>query len=105
MTHETKLWGGRFSEGTAASVEQFTASIHYDCRLYKHDIAGSRAHAKMLAEQGLISQQECSQILGGLDQIEQEIQRPFKDVEFYFIHWTQGSDPKNFHNQIQHSDK
>ncbi len=46
-----KLWGGRFSEGTAASVEAFTASIHYDSRLYKYDIAGSKAHAAMLAGQ------------------------------------------------------
>ncbi|HSR36200.1 MAG TPA: hypothetical protein VLL73_03385, partial [Desulfurivibrionaceae bacterium] len=44
-----KMWGGRFAEKTAAAVEAFTASIHYDSRLYKHDIAGSRAHATMLA--------------------------------------------------------
>jgi argininosuccinate lyase len=73
MTNKSKLWGGRFSEGTAASVEQFTASIHYDCRLYRHDIAGSRAHAKMLAEQGLITHEECDRILAGLAEIEQEI--------------------------------
>ena len=73
MTNKSKLWGGRFSEGTAASVEQFTASIHYDCRLYRHDIAGSRAHAKMLAEQGLITREECDRILAGLTEIEQEI--------------------------------
>ncbi|MBC8318062.1 MAG: argininosuccinate lyase [Desulfobulbaceae bacterium] len=73
MTNESKLWGGRFTEGTAASVEQFTASIHYDCRLYRHDIAGSKAHARMLAEQGLITQDECSQILAGLSEIETEI--------------------------------
>jgi argininosuccinate lyase len=73
MTNESKLWGGRFSEGTAASVEQFTASIHYDCRLYRHDIAGSKAHAKMLAEQGLITPEECDQIRAGLTEIEQEI--------------------------------
>ena len=69
-----KLWGGRFAEKTAASVEAFTASIHYDARLYKHDIAGSRAHAKMLARQGLISAKEGEQILKGLGQIEQEIE-------------------------------
>ncbi|HDO30943.1 MAG TPA: argininosuccinate lyase, partial [Desulfobacteraceae bacterium] len=54
-TSSAKLWGGRFSEATAASVEKFTASIHYDARLYRHDIAGSMAHARMLARQGLIS--------------------------------------------------
>lgn len=68
-----KLWGGRFAEKTAASVEAFTASIHYDARLYRHDIAGSRAHARMLAKQGLISAEERDLILSGLDRIEQEI--------------------------------
>jgi len=68
-----KLWGGRFAEKTAASVEAFTASIHYDARLYRHDINGSRAHAKMLAKQGLITAPECEQILKGLAEIEAEI--------------------------------
>ncbi len=69
-----KLWGGRFSEGTEASVEDFTASIHYDSRLYKHDIAGSRVHARMLSRQGLISEAECGEILQGLDEIQAEIE-------------------------------
>jgi len=68
-----KLWGGRFSEATAASVEAFSASVQYDARLYKHDIMGSKAHAKMLAKQGLISDEECSSISNGLDEIEQDI--------------------------------
>jgi len=68
-----KMWGGRFASGTAASVEAFTASIHYDSRLYRHDIAGSRAHAKMLGQQGLISAEELGAILAGLDEIEAEI--------------------------------
>jgi argininosuccinate lyase len=68
-----KMWGGRFSESTDASVEAFTASIHYDSRLYKHDIAGSRAHARMLAKQGLITDDERDRIISGLDEIESEI--------------------------------
>jgi len=68
-----KLWGGRFSGQTASSVEAFTASIHFDARLYKHDIAGSRAHARMLARQGLITEGERDQILTGLAGIEQDI--------------------------------
>jgi argininosuccinate lyase len=68
-----KMWGGRFSEGTAASVEAFTASIHYDCRLYKYDIAGSKAHAAMLADQGILSNEELAAITAGLSAIEQEI--------------------------------
>jgi len=70
-----KMWGGRFSQRTAASVEEFTASIQYDARLYRHDIAGSRAHARMLARQGLISAEECEQILQGLEEIQEEIVR------------------------------
>ena len=73
MSNDTKMWGGRFSQATAASVEAFSASIHYDCRLYKQDIAGSIAHATMLARQGLIRQDECRQIISGLQEIEQEI--------------------------------
>ncbi len=67
------MWGGRFEAGTAASVEAFTASIHYDSRLYKYDIAGSRAHATMLKDNGLLSAEELAAILGGLAEIENEI--------------------------------
>jgi len=69
-----KPWGGRFSQQTASSVEAFTASIHYDARLFKHDIAGSRAHARMLARQSLLTAAECESILQGLDSIEKEIE-------------------------------
>ena len=68
-----KAWGGRFSTGTAASVESFTASHQFDRQLYKHDIAGSRAHARMLADQGLLSDDELERILAGLGEIETEI--------------------------------
>ena len=68
-----KLWGGRFATATAASVEAFTASIHYDRRLYTYDIAGSKAHAAMLAERGILDQRELAAILAGLSEIEQEI--------------------------------
>lgn len=68
-----KLWGGRFSQQTASSVEAFTASIHYDARLYKYDIAGSMAHARMLARQGLLTEAECESIVKGLAGIEAEI--------------------------------
>ncbi len=68
-----KMWGGRFGEGTAASVEAFTASIHYDWRLYKYDIAGSKAHAVMLADNGILSKEELIAITDGLNAIELEI--------------------------------
>ena len=70
-----KMWGGRFSETTAASVEAFSASIHYDARLYRHDIMGSKAHARMLARQGLITVEESEAIVVGLSEIEGEIER------------------------------
>jgi argininosuccinate lyase len=70
-----KMWGGRFSETTAASVEAFSASIHYDSRLYHYDIAGSKAHAAMLAAQGILSQEELAAITGGLAAIEKEIEQ------------------------------
>jgi argininosuccinate lyase len=68
-----KLWGGRFSAGTADSVEAFTASIDVDARLYRHDIAGSIAHAKMLARQRIISQRDARKIVRALKAIEREI--------------------------------
>ncbi len=70
-----KMWGGRFAEATAASVEAFSASIQYDARLYRHDVMGSKAHARMLARQGLISTEECEAIVSGLSEIEAEIER------------------------------
>jgi argininosuccinate lyase len=70
-----KLWGGRFSEKTAASVEAFTASIHFDCRLFRQDILGSQTHARMLAKQKLISDEECNKIQKGLAEILDEIER------------------------------
>ena len=65
-----KPWGGRFSESTDAFVEEFTASINFDKRLYKHDIQGSRAHAQMLGKVGILNASEVEQILSGLDAIE-----------------------------------
>ena len=66
-------WGGRFSEQTDAFVEAFTASVQFDQRLYKQDIAGSRAHAKMLNKIAVLSDDDLAAILGGLDKVEQEI--------------------------------
>jgi argininosuccinate lyase len=68
-----KLWGGRFSKETNRLVEEFTASIGFDHRLYRQDIKGSIAHAKMLAQQGIITGEEKAQIITGLEAIEQEI--------------------------------
>jgi argininosuccinate lyase len=69
-----KLWGGRFAGHTAGSVEAFTASIDVDSRLYRHDIAGSIAHAKMLARQRIIPARDAQKIVRGLKAIEREIE-------------------------------
>jgi argininosuccinate lyase len=76
--HTNTAWGGRFSEQTDAFVETFTASVQFDQRMYKQDIAGSRAHAKMLNKIGILSKEDIASILGGLDTIEQEI----RDAKF-----------------------
>ncbi|HSC43871.1 MAG TPA: argininosuccinate lyase [Candidatus Binatia bacterium] len=68
-----KLWGGRFAVNTADSVESFTASIAIDARLYRHDIMGSIAHAKMLAKQRIISSSDAGKIVRGLQAIQREI--------------------------------
>jgi argininosuccinate lyase len=75
MARGKKLWGGRFEGRTASSVEAFTSSIHVDARLYRYDIAGSIAHAKMLARQRIISRREGRRIVRGLEAIEREIER------------------------------
>ena len=64
-----KTWGGRFDGGTDARVEAFTESISFDKRLYRHDILGSQAHAKMLAEVGLLTPSEAERIAKALDEI------------------------------------
>jgi len=69
-----KPWGGRFTEKTAPAAETFSASIDFDKRLYRYDIAGSKAHAKMLAKIGLLSPAELELILSGLSEIETEIE-------------------------------
>ncbi|HEX4975149.1 MAG TPA: argininosuccinate lyase [Pseudomonadales bacterium] len=67
------LWGGRFSEATDAFVEEFTASVNFDKRLYRQDIQGSMAHCRMLAKVGVLTENERDQIIEGLQNIETEI--------------------------------
>jgi len=68
-----KPWGGRFQEATEKMLEEFSASVHYDRRLYRQDIAGSKVHARMLARQGIISDKDADAIIKGLGEIEEEI--------------------------------
>ncbi|MDQ6994953.1 MAG: argininosuccinate lyase [Mariprofundaceae bacterium] len=69
-----KPWGGRFDAPTNAFVEAFNASTHIDARMYAEDIAGSRAHARMLSKQNILTDDDLSLILSGLDEIEAEIE-------------------------------
>jgi argininosuccinate lyase len=68
-----KMWGGRFESGPAAIMREITPSIDFDKRLAAEDIAGSRAHCRMLATEGIISKDDGQAILGGLDTIEKEM--------------------------------
>ncbi|MSQ30188.1 MAG: argininosuccinate lyase [Dehalococcoidia bacterium] len=69
----SKLWGGRFSGETNELVERFNASIDFDRRLYREDIAGSIAHAHMLAAQGILEVADSTAIVAGLEAIRAEI--------------------------------
>jgi argininosuccinate lyase len=73
-TSHDKLWGGRFTQATDSLVETFTASVAFDRRLYRHDIMGSIAHARMLTHVGVLTAAECAAIEKGLKQIESEIE-------------------------------
>jgi argininosuccinate lyase len=75
LTMATKVWGGRFREETEAVVHRFNASIGFDHRLYAYDIAGSIAHVRMLAKQGIITEDEASQIMASLAQIKRDLER------------------------------
>ena len=68
-----KMWGGRFVKGPAAIMEEINASVEFDKRLAEQDLAGSRAHAAMLAKQEIISADDAEAISIGLDQIASEI--------------------------------
>ncbi|HTW33666.1 MAG TPA: argininosuccinate lyase [Rhizomicrobium sp.] len=84
-----KMWGGRFERGPASIMEEINASIDFDKRLAGQDIAGSKAHAAMLAKQGIIAQADADAIVKGLDQIAAEIaegrfvfKRELEDIHF-----------------------
>ncbi|MEN8720742.1 MAG: argininosuccinate lyase [Oceanococcaceae bacterium] len=72
-TPHGKLWGGRFAQATDALLEAYSASEHYDRRLYAQDIRGSQAHARMLGRQGVLSNDDVQAIVAGLDAIRDEI--------------------------------
>ncbi|WP_107931484.1 argininosuccinate lyase [Sphingomonas aerolata] len=63
------MWGGRFAEGPAAVMREINASIPFDKRLWKQDIAGSKAHVAMLGARGIVSAEDAATIAAGLDQV------------------------------------
>lgn len=63
------MWGGRFAEGPAAVMREINASIPFDKRMWKQDIAGSKAHVAMLAKQGIVSAEDAAAIDAGLDTV------------------------------------
>ncbi|OON85567.1 argininosuccinate lyase [Oribacterium sp. C9] len=69
-----KLWGGRFTEAEDALTEAFNESLSFDKRMYRQDITGSIAHAKMLGNQGIISKEDSGEIVKGLQGILQDIE-------------------------------
>ena len=74
-----KLWAGRFTKETDDRVNTFNSSLSFDCRMYKHDIKGSMAHAKMLGKCGIIPMEDVDAILKGLEGI-------LKDIEHKITH-------------------
>jgi argininosuccinate lyase len=76
-----KLWGGRFLKQTKSSVDDFNSSIRIDSRMYKQDILGSMAHAKMLSECGIISSDEAALICSGLESILADIENGAVEFE------------------------
>lgn len=69
-----KLWGGRFQKSTDKRVDDFNSSIRFDKRMYRQDIRGSIAHAKMLGKQGIIPKEDSDKIITGLNEILADIE-------------------------------
>ena len=82
QAHENDaLWGGRFEDAPAEFTQEFGASLPVDKRMWEADIAGSKAHAKMLAKQGIISEKDAEDIRSGLDDIARQIEDGSFDFE------------------------
>ena len=76
-----KLWGGRFTKETNQLVHNFNASISFDQKFFMQDIRGSIAHVTMLAKQGILSEDEKEQIIGGLSGIMADIQNGNLEID------------------------
>jgi len=79
-----KLWGGRFRQDPDEALEAFNSSIGFDIRLYREEIAGSMAHCRGLEKAGILSQEEASQVIEALKQIELDIEQGrYQDLDQY----------------------
>ena len=87
-----KLWGGRFTEAEDALTEAFNESLSFDKRMYKQDITGSIAHARMLGNQGIISKEDSEEIVKGLRGILQDIEEGKLQI---------GGDAEDIHSFIE----
>ena len=76
-----KLWKGRTAGNVDQAVDDFNASIRFDRRLWKQDIAGSIAHAEMLGKTGIVSEQEAEQIIEGLNEIRIDIESGLLEID------------------------
>jgi argininosuccinate lyase len=74
MADDTRMWGGRFAQSTADEMQAFSESVSFDRALYREDIIGSKAHARMLARIGVLTTEEANYICEGLDRIRAEIE-------------------------------
>ncbi|MFD9083964.1 argininosuccinate lyase [Streptomyces erythrochromogenes] len=70
---DVRLWGGRFADGPAEALAKLSASVHFDWRLAPYDIAGSRAHARVLHTAGLLTADELERMIAGLDRLEADV--------------------------------
>jgi argininosuccinate lyase len=82
------MWGGRFKDGPSALMREINASIRVDARLWREDIAASKAHAAMLADRGILNGSDADAILGGLDAVHAEFERDGvpQDLDLEDIH-------------------
>ncbi len=80
-----KLWAGRFEQQTNSAVDSFNSSLPFDCRLWRQDIRGSIAHARMLGRQGIIPMADAEAIVAGLQGI-------YEDIEAGRVQFTDGED-------------
>ncbi|HEY7048410.1 MAG TPA: argininosuccinate lyase [Jatrophihabitantaceae bacterium] len=73
MTESTRLWGGRFAGGPSDALAALSLSVHFDWRLASYDLAGSRAHARVLHRAGLLADDELAQMLAALDDLDRAV--------------------------------